>query len=102
MYPDFVEKSRNVQLGLCTVGFAPHSQYGRTYSCWSIIITPYNLPPGMCMSFEYIFLTMVIPGLSNPKHLINVYMEPVVEELLWLWHVGVRTYDHGNPWIGLS
>ncbi|KAK4395948.1 hypothetical protein Sango_1749100 [Sesamum angolense] len=43
MYPDFVEEPRNVQLGLCTDGFAPH-------------------------------------------------------ELLQLWHVGVRTYDHG-VWI---
>ncbi|KAL0278053.1 UNVERIFIED_CONTAM: hypothetical protein Sradi_7300300, partial [Sesamum radiatum] len=60
------------------------------------IITPYNLPPGMCMSFEYIFLTMVIPGPSNPKRLIDVYLELLIKELLQLWHVGVRTYDHAT------
>ncbi|KAL0281857.1 UNVERIFIED_CONTAM: hypothetical protein Sangu_2984900 [Sesamum angustifolium] len=27
-------------------------------------------------------------------YLINVYLEPLIEELLQLWHVGVRTYDH--------
>ncbi|KAL0396289.1 UNVERIFIED_CONTAM: hypothetical protein Scaly_0077300 [Sesamum calycinum] len=32
MYLDFVEESRNDRLGLCTIGFAPHSQYSRTYS----------------------------------------------------------------------
>ncbi|KAL0324633.1 UNVERIFIED_CONTAM: hypothetical protein Scaly_2430400 [Sesamum calycinum] len=37
---------------------------------------------------------MVIPGLSNSKRLINVYLEPLIEELLQLWHVGVRTYNH--------
>ncbi|KAL0420877.1 UNVERIFIED_CONTAM: hypothetical protein Slati_3110600, partial [Sesamum latifolium] len=37
---------------------------------------------------------MVIPGLSNPKCLIDVYLEPLIEELLQLWHVDVRTYDH--------
>ncbi|KAL0290417.1 UNVERIFIED_CONTAM: hypothetical protein Scaly_2671400 [Sesamum calycinum] len=50
----------------------------------------------MCMSFEYMFLTMVIPNLSNPKCLIDVYMEPLIEELLQLWHVGVSTYDHAT------
>ncbi|KAL0363997.1 UNVERIFIED_CONTAM: hypothetical protein Sangu_0497300 [Sesamum angustifolium] len=37
---------------------------------------------------------MVIPGPSNLKRLIDVYLEPLIEELLQLWHVGVRTYDH--------
>ncbi|KAL0433375.1 UNVERIFIED_CONTAM: hypothetical protein Slati_2671800 [Sesamum latifolium] len=29
-YPDFAVEPRNVRLGLCTDGFAPHGQYGRT------------------------------------------------------------------------
>ncbi|KAK4401024.1 hypothetical protein Sango_1208500 [Sesamum angolense] len=58
MYPAFAGESRDVWLGLCTDGFAPHSQYDHTYSCWPVIITSYTLLPGMCMSFEYIFLTM--------------------------------------------
>ncbi|KAL0448253.1 UNVERIFIED_CONTAM: hypothetical protein Slati_1381700 [Sesamum latifolium] len=78
MYPDFAEEPHNVRLGLCTDGFAPHGEYGRTYSCWSVIIKPYNLPPGMCMSSEYMFLTMVIPGPSNLKRLIDVYLQPLI------------------------
>ncbi|KAL0329072.1 UNVERIFIED_CONTAM: hypothetical protein Sradi_4893900 [Sesamum radiatum] len=62
------------------------------------LITPYNLPPGMCMSSEYMFLMMVILGHSNMKYLIDVYLEPLIEELLQLWHVGVRTYDHAADW----
>ncbi|KAL0377219.1 UNVERIFIED_CONTAM: hypothetical protein Scaly_0839500 [Sesamum calycinum] len=85
------EESRNVRLSFCTEGFVPHGQYGRTYSCWPVIITLYNLPPGMCKSSEYMFLTMVIPDLSNPKRLIDVYLQLLIEELLQLWHVGVRT-----------
>ncbi|KAL0448967.1 UNVERIFIED_CONTAM: hypothetical protein Slati_1453100 [Sesamum latifolium] len=50
----------------------------------------------MCMSSEYMFLTMVIPSLSNPKRLIDVYLESLIKELLQLWHVGVRTYDHAT------
>ncbi|KAL0315365.1 UNVERIFIED_CONTAM: hypothetical protein Sradi_5414700 [Sesamum radiatum] len=96
MYPDFAEELRNVRLDLCTDGFAPHGQYDRTYSYWKVIITPYNHLPSMCMSSEYIFLTMVIPGLSNMKLLIDVYLELLIEELLQLWHMGVRTYDHAT------
>ncbi|KAL0407964.1 UNVERIFIED_CONTAM: hypothetical protein Sradi_1730800 [Sesamum radiatum] len=43
----------------------------------------------MCMSSKYMFLTMLIPGPSNPKRLIDVYLEPLIEELKNLWHVVV-------------
>ncbi|KAL0461256.1 UNVERIFIED_CONTAM: hypothetical protein Slati_0013200 [Sesamum latifolium] len=71
-YPDFAVESRNVRLALWTDGFAPHGQYGRTYSYWPVILTPYYLPPKMCMKPEYMFLTMVISGPSNPKRRIDV------------------------------
>ncbi|KAL0401328.1 UNVERIFIED_CONTAM: hypothetical protein Slati_4162700 [Sesamum latifolium] len=90
-HPNFAAEPRNVRLDLCTDGFALHGQYGRTYSCWPIILTPYNLPLGMCMSSEYIFPMMVNPGPSDPKRLIDVYMEPLIEELQNLWHVGTDT-----------
>ncbi|KAL0458240.1 UNVERIFIED_CONTAM: hypothetical protein Slati_0451200 [Sesamum latifolium] len=47
----------------------------------------------MCMSSEYMFLTMVIPGPSNLKRLIDVYLEPLIKELQNLWHVIVLTRD---------
>ncbi|KAL0440452.1 UNVERIFIED_CONTAM: hypothetical protein Slati_2528200 [Sesamum latifolium] len=83
-------------LGLCTNGFAPHRQYGHTYSCWPVILTPYNLPWGMCMSSEYMFLTMVIPGPSNLKRFIDVYLKPLIEELQNLWNMGVLTHDNAK------
>ncbi|KAL0415909.1 UNVERIFIED_CONTAM: hypothetical protein Slati_3422800 [Sesamum latifolium] len=64
-YPNSAVEPCNVRLPLCTNGFTPHEQYERTYSCWSVILTPYNLPTEMCMKSEYMFLTMVIPGPSN-------------------------------------
>ena len=80
-YPHFVVEPRNVRLSLWTDWRAPHGQYGGTYLCWPVILIPYSLPLGMCMSAEYMFVMMVIPGPSNPKHLINVYLEPLIEEL---------------------
>ncbi|KAK4384141.1 hypothetical protein Sango_3087500 [Sesamum angolense] len=94
-----LEEPHNVRLGLYTDGFTPHGQYNRTYSCWSVIITPYNISPGMCISSEYMFLTMVILGPSDPKRLIDVYLESLIEELLQMWHMGVRTYDHATDQV---
>ena len=48
-HPSFSAESRNVRLGLCTDGFAPFGHSGKQYSCWPVIVTPYNLPPWMCM-----------------------------------------------------
>ncbi|KAL0370607.1 UNVERIFIED_CONTAM: hypothetical protein Sangu_0378800 [Sesamum angustifolium] len=39
---------------------------------------------------------MVIPSPSNLKCLIDVYLELLIEKLLQLWHVGIRTYDHAT------
>ncbi|KAK4391411.1 hypothetical protein Sango_1918900 [Sesamum angolense] len=72
---------RNVRLGLCMDGFAPHGQYNSMYLCWPIILTPYNLPLGICMSSEYMFLKMVFLGPSNLKHLTDVYLGLLIKEL---------------------
>ncbi|KAL0283645.1 UNVERIFIED_CONTAM: hypothetical protein Sangu_2876400, partial [Sesamum angustifolium] len=39
---------------------------------------------------------MIIPNPSNPMRLINVCLEPLMKELLQLWHMSVRTYDHAT------
>ncbi|KAL2227815.1 UNVERIFIED_CONTAM: hypothetical protein Sindi_2140200 [Sesamum indicum] len=72
---------------------APHAEYGCSYSCWPVILTPYNLPLGMCINSEYMFLTMVIPSPSSPKRPIDIYLEPMIEELENLWHVDVLKCD---------
>ena len=92
-HPSFASEPRNIRLGLCADGFAPHGQYGKTYSCWPVIVTPYNLPPGMCMKSPYMFLTLICPGPNNPKKNIDVYLQPLIEELKQLWDVGEETYD---------
>ncbi|XP_021631792.1 uncharacterized protein LOC110629188 [Manihot esculenta] len=92
-HPTFAMEARNVRLGLCTDGFQPFGQSGQQYSSWPVILTPYNLPPGMCMKDVYIFLTIIIPGPKNPKEKLDVYMQPLVKELKELWEIGVNTYD---------
>ncbi|XP_019244468.1 PREDICTED: uncharacterized protein LOC109224337 [Nicotiana attenuata] len=92
-YPDYASEQRIVRLGLCADGFTPFSVSAIPYSCWLVFITPYNLPPEMCMTSPYIFLNCVIPGPRNPKSLIDVYFQPLIDELKQLWYDGFETYD---------
>ncbi|KAK4392773.1 hypothetical protein Sango_2055100 [Sesamum angolense] len=41
-------------------------------------------------------LTMVILSPSNLKRLIDVYLDPLIEELQNLWHVSVLTHDNAK------
>ncbi|KAL0381273.1 UNVERIFIED_CONTAM: hypothetical protein Sangu_0191600 [Sesamum angustifolium] len=78
----------HVMLGWFVHGWVSHCKGSIVTHTLLVILTSYNLPLGMCMSSEYMFLTMVIPGPSNLKHLIEVCLEPLIEELqnLWLMH----------------
>jgi hypothetical protein len=69
---DFASDARNVHFGLATDGFDPFSTNSTPYSCWPIFIVPYNLPPSLCMMFEFMFLYLIIPGLEDPSPRINV------------------------------
>ncbi|WVZ01850.1 hypothetical protein V8G54_022656 [Vigna mungo] len=92
-HPSFASEPCNVRLGLCLDGFTPYLQASTSpYSCWPVIVTPYNLPPEMCMTKLYMFLTCIISGPSNPKASIDIYLEPLIDDLKKLWS-GIWTYD---------
>jgi len=85
-----------VRLGLCSDGFtAYNTASARPYSCWPIIVTPYNLPPEMCMTKPCMFLSCIIPGPTNPTDGIDVFLQPLVDDLKRLW-VGELTYNIAN------
>ena len=81
VHPYFSAESRNVRLELCTDGFNLFGSFAAPYSYWSVILTVYNLPPGMCMRLEFMFLSMVIPGPSSPGRNIDVCLRPLINEL---------------------
>jgi hypothetical protein len=78
---DVAGDARNVRIGLATDGFSPHNTSAASYSCWSVFAIPYNLPPSLCMKYEYIFLCLIIPGPAHPGTCINVMLKPLIEEL---------------------
>jgi hypothetical protein len=79
--PDFARDVRNVRIGLATNGFLPYNMSASSYSCWPVFAIPYNLPPALCMKYEYMFLCLIIPSPDHPGSHINVMLKPIIEEL---------------------
>jgi len=93
MNPTFASDPRNFRLGLASDGFNPFGSLSTTYSIWPVVLMPYNLPPWMCMKASSFLLSMIIPGSRGPGNDIDVYLQPLIEELKDLWSNGVETFD---------
>ncbi|KAH7867092.1 hypothetical protein Vadar_028768 [Vaccinium darrowii] len=84
---------RNLRLGLATDGFNPFSNLSSTYSCWPVMLVTYNLPPWLWMKRENVLLALLIPGPKQPSNDIDVYLQPLIEDLQELWSIGISIYD---------
>ena len=69
------------RLGLVADRFNPYENMSTTHSTWLVILIPYNLPPWMCMKMSYFMLSLLIPSLTSFGNNIDVYLQPLVEEL---------------------
>jgi hypothetical protein len=70
----------------------PFGNNATSYSCWPMFTIPYNLPPFLCMKYEFMFLCLIIHGPDHPRPKLNVMLKPLIDELKELWN-GVETYD---------
>ncbi|XP_076939329.1 uncharacterized protein LOC143607978 [Bidens hawaiensis] len=93
VFSDFAKETRSVRLGLCTDGFSPNNTSGSPYSCWPVFITVYNLPPWLALKEQYLQIPVIIPGPKSPGQNIDVFLQPLVDELKHLFNHGIETYD---------
>ena len=63
------------------------------YLVWPVILMIYNLPPMMCIRQEFMFLSMVIPGLNSPSKNIDVCLRPLINKLKHLQSSETLTHD---------
>lgn len=91
---EFGYDDRNVRMALVTDGFNPNSDKRGTYSIWPIMLMNYNIAPWLTTKNYFIMLAVLIPG---PKSItsehFDVFIEPLIEELLDLWTYGVYCLD---------
>ncbi|KAL8155617.1 hypothetical protein AgCh_000853 [Apium graveolens] len=92
-FPHFSSESHNVRLGLATDGFNPFRKMNAMHVTWIIVIVNYNLPLWLNMKPKNLILSTIIPGPNDPGNNIDVYMQPLIEELKELWKIGVDMYD---------
>ncbi|XP_020266364.1 uncharacterized protein LOC109841838 [Asparagus officinalis] len=92
-WPSFAADPHNLRLRLATDGFNPFSILSSKYSCWPVMLVNYNLPPMLCLKKENIMLTLLIPGPKQLGNDIDIYLQPLVDDLQLLWENRVEAYD---------
>jgi hypothetical protein len=93
-FKDFAADARNISFGLSTDGMNPFGEQSSSHSTWPVTLCIYNLPPWLCMKRKFIMMPVLIQGPKQPGNDIDVYLRPLVDELLQLWgRPGVRVWD---------
>ncbi|XP_017227964.2 uncharacterized protein LOC108203507 [Daucus carota subsp. sativus] len=88
-------KPWNLRLALAADGINPLNN-GLTdrYSCWRVVLITYNLPPWLCMKRKFVMLTVLVSGPHEPGNNIDVFLQPLIDDLLKLWEEGEpNVYD---------
>jgi hypothetical protein len=93
LHQDFMADSRNVRLGVTSDGFNPFGNMSTSHCTWPVMLVPYNFPHWMWMKQTSFILSLVIPVPSSPGMDIDVYLQPLIDELQELWNVGVHTFN---------
>ncbi|HET7732936.1 MAG TPA: DUF4218 domain-containing protein [Paludibacter sp.] len=89
-FPEFGTDPRNLRLGISADG-VDVNRGNRPRSVWPVLTLIYNLPPWLCMKRKFIMLSVLISG--YPGNDIDVFLEPLVDDLRRLFDEGVETYD---------
>nr|XP_025625964.1 uncharacterized protein LOC112718415 [Arachis hypogaea] len=92
LYPEFAEDPRNIRLALASDGFNPFGTLSSNISIWPVMLYVYNYPPWCCMKQASLIMSMIIPGPKMPGNNIDVFLQPLINELKELWK-GVDVYD---------
>jgi len=96
----FFEEGRNVKLGLSLDGMNPFTDKSTRHSTWPVFLLNYNLPGWMVTKRFFVMLSLLIPAKESIKsENIDVYLEPLVDELLLLWD-GVPAVDMSDSTEG--
>jgi hypothetical protein len=92
-HKDFSEDPGNVRFGLSTDGMNPFNERISDHNTWLVILILYNIPTYLCQKRKYHLLTILISGLKQPGIDIDVFLEPLMQEMERLWRCGELMYD---------
>ncbi|GKB51240.1 uncharacterized protein Tco_0901993 [Tanacetum coccineum] len=92
-YTKFGAEIRNIRFGLSSDGINPFGNISSRHSTWPVLLCIYNLSPWLCMKRKYIMMLLLIHGPKQPGNDIDVYLEPLIDDMIDLWDKGVKVYD---------
>jgi hypothetical protein len=84
-HKDFAMDVRNIRFGLSTDGMNPFGETGNSYSTCTVTLCIYNLPSQLCMKRKFIMMSLLISGPVQVGNDIDVYLQPLIDDLLVLW-----------------
>ncbi|GKA46910.1 uncharacterized protein Tco_0739793 [Tanacetum coccineum] len=89
-FPEIAKDLRNLRQGILADEVDVNSGT-RHHSVWLVLSVIYNLPPWLCMKRKFIMLSVLIS--RYPRNDIDVFLEPLVDDLHTLFETRVDTYD---------
>ncbi|XP_071688567.1 uncharacterized protein [Rutidosis leptorrhynchoides] len=92
-FEEFGDKIRNIRFRLSSDGINLFGDLSSRHSTWPVLLCIYNLPPWLCMKRKYIMMSLLIQGPKEPGNDIDVYLQPLVDEMMELWSTGIHVYD---------
>jgi hypothetical protein len=63
----------------------PFNERTKDHSTWPVILTMYNIPTWLCQKRKYLLLTILISGPKQADIDIDVFLEPLMQEMERLW-----------------
>jgi len=95
---DFKHDHRNLKLTISTNGLNPFFEKLCQWSTWHVYVLIYNLPPWLTTKHFFVLVALIISDKENVcMNTIDVYLQPLVDELMMFWRLGVPTLDYGKP-----
>ncbi|XP_071736405.1 uncharacterized protein [Rutidosis leptorrhynchoides] len=92
-FGEFGDEIRNIRFRLSSDGINPFGDLSSRHSTWPVLLCIYNLPPWLCMKRKYIMMSILIQGPKQPGNDIDVYLQPLVDDMMELWSIGIHVYD---------
>jgi hypothetical protein len=93
-HKDFAVEVRNIRFWLSTDGMNPFWETSNSHSTWPVTLYIYNQPSWLCMKHKFIMMPLLISGPVRVGNDIDVYLKPVIDDLLVLWEKeGIKMWN---------
>jgi hypothetical protein len=97
-WPSFVIEFQNLKLAISTNDFNPFSKKLCQWCTWLVYVLIYNLPPWLTTKHFFVLVALIIQGKESVYvNNINIYLHPLMVELMKLWNPGISPLDYGKP-----